>query len=104
MGVLGSMPTLADGRLLWRETATVTYLEPLAHSPALRDRVHTGTAVSHVGRRGFLKEECPGDPRRGQLDDADNRLKHYLDVYHAEMRRVFPLDDREPMVSCCCAE
>ena len=40
MGVMTSRPPLADGSLLWRETTTVTYLEPLALSascpPALR--------------------------------------------------------------------
>src|SRR5207237_2974645 len=31
------------------------------------------------------------DPTRhfgGQLDDADNRLRHYLEVFHAELRRA----------------
>jgi YfiH family protein len=50
MGVPGSMPPGADGRLLWRESATVTYLEPLvlrAH-PRLRCVFTT----RHAGRSG----------------------------------------------------
>jgi thioredoxin reductase len=43
------------------------YLEPLARSPQLRDRIRTETTVLQVGRRGFLKEEGVGDPRRAQL-------------------------------------
>jgi hypothetical protein len=42
------------------------YLEPLARSPALRDHVRTGEEVLHVGRRGLLKTDSPGDGRRGQ--------------------------------------
>ena len=50
------------------------------------------------------------DPTRhfgGQLDDADNRLRHYLEVFQAEMRRAFPsspTDDRETEEVCCCAK
>ena len=50
MGVLGSMPTLADGRLLWRETATVTYLEPLALSA--HPRLRCAFTTRHAGRSG----------------------------------------------------
>jgi thioredoxin reductase len=42
------------------------YLEPLAALPALRDHLHAETAVLAVGRRGFLKEDGVGDPRRAQ--------------------------------------
>jgi YfiH family protein len=44
------MPTLADGRLLWRETATVTYLEPrvLSGHPRLRCAFTT----RHAGHSG----------------------------------------------------
>jgi thioredoxin reductase len=42
------------------------YLEPLARSPLLRERIRTETAVLHVGRRGYLKEDGVGDPKRGQ--------------------------------------
>jgi polyphenol oxidase len=50
MEAAGSVPTLAEGRLLWRETATVTYLEPVALSvsPALRCAFTT----RHAGRSG----------------------------------------------------
>lgn len=43
-------PTFADGRLLWRETATVTYLEPVALTslPGLRCAFTT----RHAGRSG----------------------------------------------------
>jgi YfiH family protein len=46
----GAGSTLADGRLLWRETATVTYLEPfvLATHPHLRCAFTT----RHAGRSG----------------------------------------------------
>lgn len=43
-----------------------TYLEPLAKSDLLRDCLHTETQVLAIGRRGYLKEEIPGDARRGQ--------------------------------------
>jgi thioredoxin reductase len=42
------------------------YLEPLAKSESLRDCLRTDTQVLHVGRRGLLKEDTPGDARRGQ--------------------------------------
>ncbi len=50
MGVLSSMPTVADGRLLWRETATVTYLEPLALSA--HPRLRCAFTTRHAGRSG----------------------------------------------------
>src|SRR5712692_8170952 len=45
-----SMPLLADGRLLWRETATVTYLEPLALSA--HPRLRCAFTTRHAGRSG----------------------------------------------------
>jgi thioredoxin reductase len=54
----------ADGDLLTGREHVAAYLEPLAHS--LLDHLHTDTAVLHVGRRGFLKEDSPGDGRRGR--------------------------------------
>lgn len=45
------------------------------------------------------------DPNRhfgGQLDDADNRLRHYLKVFHDEMKRAFPARARAHDESCCC--
>jgi hypothetical protein len=44
------MPTLADGRLLRRETATVTYLEPLALSA--HPRLRCAFTTRHAGRSG----------------------------------------------------
>ena len=50
MGVMASTPPFADGSLLWRETTTVTYLEPLALS------AHAGLRCAfttrHAGRSG----------------------------------------------------
>jgi thioredoxin reductase len=42
------------------------YLEPLARSSLLREHLRTETAVQHVGRRGYLKEDGVGDAKRGQ--------------------------------------
>ena len=46
------------------------------------------------------------DPNRyfgGQLDDADNRLRHYLEVYKEQMRLAFA-PERQPLEPCCCAD
>jgi polyphenol oxidase len=50
MGVMGSTPTRADGRLLWHETATVTYLEPLVLSA--HPRLRCAFTTRHAGRSG----------------------------------------------------
>lgn len=42
------------------------YLEPLARSSLLREHIRSQTGIVQIGRRGFLKEEFPGDARRGQ--------------------------------------
>jgi len=65
-----------------------------------------------VAAAGLRVTEIPvrliyNDPNRhfgGQLDDADNRLKHYLQVFNDEMRRAFPSNDAAPLESCCCAD
>ena len=49
------------------------------------------------------------DPNRhfgGQLDDADNRLRHYLRVFDAEYRRAFAAKSRDLAESfcCCCSD
>ena len=55
------------------------------------------------------------DPTRhfgGKLDDANERLRHYLDVLDAEMRRLFPPSGqaahacagKSSRATCCCAE
>lgn len=54
----------ADGDLLTGRDHLAAYLEPLANTPALAGRVHTQTAVLAVGRKGCLKGELTGDPRR----------------------------------------
>jgi len=42
------------------------YLEPLAKTEAIRDCLKPESRVLGVGRRGYLKQEAPGDPKRGQ--------------------------------------
>lgn len=47
------------------------------------------------------------DPNRSfgaHLDDANRRLKHYLEVYNEQMRRAFPACSPEAVESCCCAK
>ena len=64
-----------------------------------------------VAAADFRIKEIPvrliyNDPNRhfgGQLDDADNRLKHYLQVFNDETRRAFGPKDAEP-AGCCCGE
>jgi thioredoxin reductase len=41
------------------------YLEPLARSPALRERIQLGQTVLHIARKGHLKDDTPGDAKRG---------------------------------------
>jgi len=41
------------------------YLDPLAKSPALKDCLRAETLVVAVGRRGYLKDDLPGDACRG---------------------------------------
>jgi YfiH family protein len=50
MGATAFRPPLADGSLLWRETATVTYLEPLALSA--HARLRCAFTTRHAGRSG----------------------------------------------------
>jgi thioredoxin reductase len=42
------------------------YLLPLAQCELLKGLIHTETMVLTVGRRGFLKEDAPGDASRGK--------------------------------------
>jgi thioredoxin reductase len=42
------------------------YLEPLAQVAPLRECIHFAEEVLHIGRRGLLKTDSPGDPKRGQ--------------------------------------
>jgi hypothetical protein len=55
-----------DADILTGREHLAAYLEPLARSALLREQVRTETAVLHVGRKGFLKEDSPGDGRRGR--------------------------------------
>jgi thioredoxin reductase len=54
----------ADGDVLTGREHRTAYLEPLSRSPLLTDRLRTETTVLHVGRRGMLKGDFPGDVRR----------------------------------------
>jgi hypothetical protein len=60
----GELPD--DSALLTGREHLAAYLEPLAASAALKDRLRLQTRVMQVGRSGFLKEEMPGDERRGK--------------------------------------
>jgi hypothetical protein len=55
-----------DGDLLTGREHFAAYLEPLAESSLLAENIETETTVLRIGRRGFLKEEGFGDPRRGR--------------------------------------
>jgi thioredoxin reductase len=55
-----------DADLLTGREHLAAYLQPLAESQPVRDHVRTQTLVVQVGRAGFLKEESPGDERRGK--------------------------------------
>src|SRR5947209_339550 len=47
-----------NDRLTGREHLAA-YLEPLARSSLLRDKMRLGEAVLHLGRRSFLKSDAP---------------------------------------------
>src|SRR4051812_18429740 len=53
-----------DADTLTGKEHLAAYLDPLAKSSALKDCIKKDTQVLHVGRRGFLKGEHPGDARR----------------------------------------
>ncbi len=71
------LPT--DGDCITGREHVARYLEPLAQSVALRDSLRLGVQVLQVGRRGLLRDELAGDPKRGQqpfrllLRDAKGR-------------------------------
>jgi hypothetical protein len=56
----------AEGTCVTGRDHLAAYLEPLAQTAALRRAVRAETRVLHVGRRGFLKEDDPGDAKRGR--------------------------------------
>jgi hypothetical protein len=68
-----------DGELLTGRDHAAAYLEPLAYCSLLAPHIETKTAVVAVSRKGCLKEELVGDPRRMQrpfrllLRGADGR-------------------------------
>lgn len=65
-----------------------------------------------VAAAGLRVTEIPvrliyNDPTRhfgGPLDDADNRLRHYLQVFHDELRRTRPAEPVADEEFCCCAK
>ena len=70
-----------------------------------------------MARAGLRVREVPvrliyNDPNRhfgGDLDDAEKRLRHYLEVLHRELERPLPgSSNNEPAAagaaSCCCCE
>jgi thioredoxin reductase len=56
----------ADSDCITGREHVARYLEPLAQSAALRDCLRLGVQVIQVGRRGLLRDELGGDPKRGQ--------------------------------------
>jgi hypothetical protein len=69
----------ADADCITGREHVTTYVDPLAQSAALREALRPGVQVVQVARRGLLKDDAPGDPRRGQqpfrllLRDAKGR-------------------------------
>lgn len=53
-----------DQELLTGREHLTAYLEPLSRASALAGHIETDTYVLSVGRKGYLKEDSPGDPRR----------------------------------------
>ena len=57
----------ADTECLTGREHLAAYLEPLSASSLLKERIQAGAQVLAVGRQGgVLKEDTPGDSRRGQ--------------------------------------
>lgn len=69
----------AEGDTITGKDHLSAYLEPLALSPLLLERIQTETRVVAIGRHGLLKQDNPGDARRGEqpfrllLRDAKNQ-------------------------------
>jgi hypothetical protein len=55
-----------DGDCITGRDHLAAYLEPLSRTALLSEKIQPGQEVLHIGRRGWLKGEGPGDPRRGQ--------------------------------------
>ncbi len=54
-----------DGDCITGREHLASYVEPLSKTVAIRDKLRLGEEVLHVGRRGYLKTDSPGDARRG---------------------------------------
>lgn len=65
-----------------------------------------------VAAAGLRISELPvrliyNDPNRSfgeHLDNANHRLKHYIEVFNEETRRAFPSNGCQAVESCCCAK
>ena len=55
-----------DGDCITGREHLAAYLDPLANSTALADCIRCESQVLHVGRRGLLKDDAPGDAARGK--------------------------------------
>jgi hypothetical protein len=55
-----------DGACMTGREHVAAYLDPLARSAVLRDHVKFGQLVTHVARKGCLKEGGAGDPQRAR--------------------------------------
>lgn len=56
----------ADTECITGKEHLARYLEPLAKTSLLRDSLRTDAQVVQIGRRGLLKDDSPGEGRRGQ--------------------------------------
>jgi thioredoxin reductase len=56
----------ADAGYITGKEHLAAYLEPLAKTEPLRKCIRKETRVLFIGRKGFLKEDDPGDPNRAQ--------------------------------------
>jgi thioredoxin reductase len=55
-----------DQDILTGREHVAAYLEPLARSSLLNGKIHAETTIVAIGRKSYLKEEYPGDPRRAR--------------------------------------
>ena len=99
---------------------TDTFCGFKAHRVAAMRRIHLdvpGYAFPmqlwpQVAAAAFRITEIPvrliyNDPNRyfgGQLDDAENRLRHYRQVYDREIQRAFSCEHVECLEPSCCAK
>jgi hypothetical protein len=73
----------AEGDCLTGRQHLTAYLEPLAKTSVLRDTVHVESRVLQVSRRGLLKADELGSPRRAQqpfrLLIRDSKNREYIE-------------------------